>query len=125
MSFDFGKYKKTPQTVKIEPPKAKKSFSTPIPHLEKEPTKMATKSPVIDHPQLSREFDEGDVKILEILTKKYTQRGTHVVRYDQKNPFIHDLIRLGYLMQSPDTFKKLHDKGLFEKSKYAGQWKIK
>lgn len=70
-------------------------------------------------------LDKLDLQILELLSQKYKQEGTNVIRHNQKNPFLHDLSRLAFLVQSIDTFKILFQEGILDKTAYSSQWKIR
>lgn len=70
-------------------------------------------------------FDEIDIEIIKLLLKKYQKSGLNILRSDQKNPFLSDFLRLGFQLKERTTFKYLFELGLFEKTKYSGQYKIK
>ena len=119
--FDFSSLIETP--VETPAVKTQKKFITPITKRKKSEIPKKSKQ---DIPFNSKNLlDQDDLEILSILSRKYKNRGTNVVRHNQKNPFMQDFSRLAYMVQDIEMFKLMYQEGLLEKTKYSSQWKIK
>lgn len=121
MSYDFGKHKKTQTTTKIEPSKPEKINSKPIP----QPVKKPKKQPILFVPEKKVNLEEYVSKNLDIIKEVNKLFSGLVVRYDQRNIHAKVFSVLSNAFYDPEIFKMLHKKGLLEKTKYAGQWRIK
>lgn len=124
--FDFSSLLEQESVVDS---KTKKQAEFEKPTLTKKPlrpksTKVKVKKELVLG-KVSDLIDQEDIDILRILAKKYKEKGTNVVRHNQKNPFVQDLARLAFLVQQLDTFKQMHKEGLVAKTKYSGQWSIR
>lgn len=71
------------------------------------------------------ELEEYVTKHLDVIKEVNKMFAGLVVRYDQRNIHAKVFTVLANAFYDPETFKVLHDKGLLDKTKYSGQWRIK
>ena len=128
MKFDFSTLKETIAEEKETKKKTVQKVSIPILVKKEKTVKNEVKEQVdlkFDDSMIRLRFDETDLQIFNLLKQKYKKQGTNIVRYNQRNPFIEDFLRLGGLFLEKETFELLYNMNLLSKSKYAGQWKLK
>ena len=125
MSFNFGKYKVEQQTIVLKPSKTKKVKSKHIPQPATPPSKSSTKSVAIYVPDKKVDLEEFIAEHLDIIKAVNNKFSGLIVRYDQRNIHVKVFSVLNNAFNDPEIFKILHQKGLLEKTKYTGQWKIK
>lgn len=119
--FDFSSLLETP----VDTPKTKIQKKIIIPTTKSKRSDISLKATKLELPfDSTKLLDQDDLEILKILARKYKNRGTNIVRHNQKNPFVQDFSRLAYMVQDIEMFKLMYQQGLLAKTKYSSQWSI-